>query len=605
MKNGILMAVILGYALFLSGVTYSFAEMSLPFSEPVELIKYDDQYTQVLPLPILVKKGSTYEIEDRMVQIRIGPQKYRAYQKGGQIYGEKDYFQKVLVSIVLGDEDNPSREFKSYLNFEYCPGDEGRLFWDHAGEDEIDNAGKTFDQDHPLTVNDTYIKVTVKVVGFSHSLYPCTPGYDLYCESDSDCLYYIDILTLLVTVEYTPGQKELQSSFEDAKEHVESGNEYSMAGEFEKAKEEYEKAKALYDQAGDTEKGDDIQEQIDFCNSYITGQEKLDEGIKLFKEAADTEDYKKAIEKYKKARSYFEEAQKEFDAVEDTALSDRCEDHINNCDDEIENLESVGALRTRLLYIIVVIVVIAVVGIGYNWLKKGKPQKEKGTLMLTVENAETGETAVVRVSLYDKIGKVRQKAGTRLKIVPYEFVYHEKVCPPDHTVEECGLTEGDTVKIVPSKRIKPEKELETEQLDDTLVQKPEEPIIPEEREDLEDLEELKELEKVPPPEKGPRLIFENQAFYLIKDSMTIGRGEAADITIPDPKRFISRIHAKIYKDEGDYYIKDNDSANGTFIYKDGQYKKIKKIKLSDGDVIVLSYKPSRGAHITLQFKIEP
>jgi tetratricopeptide (TPR) repeat protein len=587
MKNVVLLTMFV-LVLALPGLDSSVAEGSLPLLEAVELKKYDDHYMQGFPLPVLVKKDSTYEIEDRMVQIQIRPQKYRVYQKGGQMYGEKDYFLKVLVSIVLGDEDNPSKEFKSYLNFEVCPGDEGRLFWDHAGEDTADNAGRTFDQDHPLTVHDTYIKVTVKVTGFSGSLYPCTLGYDLYCESDSDCLYYMDTLTLLVTVEYTPGQKELQSSFEDANEYIQSANEYSAAGEFEKAKEEYEKAKAIYEEESDIEKADDVKEQIDFCDSYITGQEQLDEGMKLFKEAVDTEDYKEAIEKYEKARSYFERAKKEFDDVEDTAFSDMCQDQIDKCDDEIENLESVGALRNRLLYIIVIIVVIAGVGIGYNWLKKGKPQKAQGMMMLVVENTETGKTAVIHVSPFDKIGKVRQKAGTQLGIVPYEFVYQEKTCPPDQTVEECGLTDGDVAHIVPT-RTKPE-ELETEQLDDTVVQV------------LKEREEPQEPEKVPPSEKRPRLIFENQAFYLTKDSTTIGRGEAADITIPDPKRFISRIHAKIYKDKGDYYIKDNDSANGTFIYKDGQHKKIKKMKLSDGDVIVLSYKPSRGAHITLKFK---
>lgn len=584
MKNVVLL-IILVLAVAFPGLDYSCAEDLLPLPESVELKKYDDHYMEGFPLPVLVKKDSTYELEDRMVQIQIRPQKYRVYQKGGQMYGEKDYFLKVLVSIVLGDEDNPSEEFKSYLNFEGCPGEKGRLFWDKAGEDAADNAGRTFDQDHPLIVHDAYIKVEVEVTGFSSSLYPCTLGYDLYCESDSDCLYYMDTLALLVTVAYTPGQKELQSSFEDAKEYVQSANEYTAAGEFEKAKEEYEKAKAIYEEESDIEKVDDIKEQIDFCDSYITGQEQFDEGMKLFKEAIDTEDYKEAIKKYENARSYFEMAKKEFDDVEDTAFSDMCQDQIDTCDDEIENLESVGALRNRLLYIIVVIIVIAGAGIGYNWLKKGNPQKGKG-IKLFVENTETGETAVIDVSPFDKIGKVRQKAGTKLGIVPYELVYQGEACPPHQTVEECGLTEDGVVHIVPTKP-KPEEP----ELDDTVVQVPEE---------LKE-RELK-LKEVPPSEKKPRLIFENQAFYLTKDSMTIGRGEAADITIPDPKRFISRIHAEIYKDKEDYYIKDNDSANGTFIYKGGQHKKIKKMKLSHGDVIVLSYKSSRGAHITLQFK---
>ena len=103
---------------------------------------------------------------------------------------------------------------------------------------------------------------------------------------------------------------------------------------------------------------------------------------------------------------------------------------------------------------------------------------------------------------------------------------------------------------------------------------------------------------------APRLIFEDQVFYITKVSMTIGRGKAADIKILDPERLISRIHAKIFKDKGQCWIEDNSSVNGIFMQKDGKYEKIQKCTLSDGDTIALSYNPSEGAHITLQFRTE-
>ncbi|MGD2249192.1 MAG: FHA domain-containing protein [Candidatus Methanofastidiosia archaeon] len=590
-------ALLVTIAILFSQCSPIFSEHVDTLIEQVEIKDFDDQYTQGVSLPVYIKKDATYEIEERQIHIRIIPQKYRAYQKGGKIYGEKDYFLKVLVFVSLENSEN-SKEFESYLNFEHCE-DSGRLFWDHAGEDHVDRGGRTFDQDTPVTVSDTYITVTIELIGAAGSLYPCIPGYDLYCESDSDCLYYMDSLTFLITVEYTSAQKKLQEDLEEAVQYVQAASGLVEAGKFEKAKEEYQKAKDIYDEVGDTEKSESTEEDIDYCDSYISGQENLDEGIRLFREAADMENYTEAISTYEKARAYFELAQSEFDDADDTKLYDECQNWIDQCDDEIENLENVGTLRMRLVVIIVALAVAGGAAGGYSWLKKQSPSEKKDTIVLMVKNSQTGESVQVHVNANDKIGKVRQRVGTTMGIVPHKLIYNGRVCPPDQTVEECGLPDGGLVEIVPSRRVKKKVKPEA---------KPEEKLKPEKNPEKKYEEKPEEKPKEPetkvPSLKKPRLMFENQAFYLTKDVMTIGRGKDADITIPDPKRFISRIHAKIYKDKNTYYIEDNNSNNGTFIYKKGQYKEIKKTNLSHGDVIVLSYKPSRGVHITLQFKVK-
>ncbi|MBU7009165.1 MAG: FHA domain-containing protein [Theionarchaea archaeon] len=565
----------------------------LPLSESVEIKTYNDQYSQVFLLPVLVKKGTTYEIEDRMVHLHIGPQKFRAYQEKNKIYEDKDYFLKVLVSVVLTDaEENVSEEFESYLNFEYCEDSEGRLFWDHAGEERADRAGQTFDQDHPLTVEDAYLKVTVNVTGFASSLYSCIPGYDLYCTSDSDCLFYMDFLTLQIVVDYASAQEEINSLFEDASEHAGFAAALFERGEFEKARDEYQDAKGIYDQLGDVERSDDVQEQIDTCTSYIDGYEYFSDGMRTFEKAKGTGDYKEAIQKYEEAQSHFETAQAEFDEVDDTAQYDECQLWIDRCTDEIDNLKEVGTLRTRLTIIIIAIAVLVGGGLVIKQVGKRKAEEAEEGFTLRVQNAETEEVATIRVNEFDKIGKVRQLAGTKLGIMPSEMLFREKACLPDKTVEECGLREGAVAVIVPlGKEVKLKPKLE-----------PKLEVPPQEKPELREA-----LEVTPPseakPEKEPRIILKDQVISISKSLMTIGRGESADIHIPDPERLVSRIHARVYRDErGQYWIEDNNSKNGTFIYKDGEYKKIKKWALHDGDTIVLCYDPEGEGEVTLTFQ---
>ncbi|MCC5909675.1 MAG: FHA domain-containing protein [Clostridiaceae bacterium] len=78
------------------------------------------------------------------------------------------------------------------------------------------------------------------------------------------------------------------------------------------------------------------------------------------------------------------------------------------------------------------------------------------------------------------------------------------------------------------------------------------------------------------------LDFEIEEFYDLKDATTIGRKKGNDIQIMD--RFISSNHAKITMDEGEYFLEDIGSVNGTYL----NTKKLQDvIKLKSGDRIGL------------------
>ena len=112
-----------------------------------------------------------------------------------------------------------------------------------------------------------------------------------------------------------------------------------------------------------------------------------------------------------------------------------------------------------------------------------------------------------------------------------------------------------------------------------------------------------EPERSAPPVRGPRIIFRDQVFSLTKDFMTIGRGERASILIEDPEKLINPVHVGIRKDEkGQYWVIDNDSKNGTYIFSKGQYKQVTKWALCNGDVFALCYNPAKGPYLTFQFK---
>ncbi|MCA1826220.1 MAG: FHA domain-containing protein [Myxococcales bacterium] len=72
---------------------------------------------------------------------------------------------------------------------------------------------------------------------------------------------------------------------------------------------------------------------------------------------------------------------------------------------------------------------------------------------------------------------------------------------------------------------------------------------------------------------------ENQEIELTPDPMTVGRSSACNIRIGDAG--VSSKHAKIWCEDGEYYLMDLGSTNGTFVND----KDVDRERLNDGDVI--------------------
>ena len=79
-----------------------------------------------------------------------------------------------------------------------------------------------------------------------------------------------------------------------------------------------------------------------------------------------------------------------------------------------------------------------------------------------------------------------------------------------------------------------------------------------------------------------RLDFDIQEFYDLGDVTTIGRSRDNMIQILD--KYVSAKHLKIIKDEGEYFLEDQNSVNGTYL---NNAKIEDVVKLKNGDRIGL------------------
>lgn len=426
-------------ALFFSAIFLlvpSISGQDVPFSETVSMGDADDQYVLDATFPVYVKSGSTYEIEDWVIHIEIGPQSWIGKEVGWDV---KEHFLDVLVSITVStSKEKKSIDFKSYLNctVEACDLEkmEIKLFWDHAGEKRADLAGEPFSEETPLILRDEYCEVAVKLISFLPFMY-LVELYHLEHETDLECLLALRGLTLEINVDYSQTHASLVGLFREAQEYVSRGDELVQAGEFEKALTEYEKAKTVYDQIGDVvrsetvqgyihdidsskaleyitvgdeffrtgefekalimyekaekiyeTRGDEenvrvVQELMYRCTSYAAAAEDLNEGIKIFEEAERTEYNWRAIKKYKEAKSCFEKAKAKFDQLKDQEKSDECIDWAKRCDAEIKLLESVKEAEEPHEYIglpvAVGIVGIVIVTLVILLVKPAKPKQVK------------------------------------------------------------------------------------------------------------------------------------------------------------------------------------------------------------------------------------
>lgn len=76
------------------------------------------------------------------------------------------------------------------------------------------------------------------------------------------------------------------------------------------------------------------------------------------------------------------------------------------------------------------------------------------------------------------------------------------------------------------------------------------------------------------------LPFKVEEYYSVEDFISLGRGNDNKIVIKDP--YISKKHFKIVKDEGNYYLEDLNSANGTYLNGD---RLMDVVELENGDRI--------------------
>lgn len=79
-----------------------------------------------------------------------------------------------------------------------------------------------------------------------------------------------------------------------------------------------------------------------------------------------------------------------------------------------------------------------------------------------------------------------------------------------------------------------------------------------------------------------RLDFEIQEFYDLGDVTSIGRSRDNEIQILD--KYVSSKHLKIIMDEGEYFLEDQGSVNGTYL---NSTKIEDVVKLKNGDRIGL------------------
>lgn len=76
------------------------------------------------------------------------------------------------------------------------------------------------------------------------------------------------------------------------------------------------------------------------------------------------------------------------------------------------------------------------------------------------------------------------------------------------------------------------------------------------------------------------LPFKVEEYYSVENFISLGRGNDNKIVIKDP--YISKNHFKIVKDEGNYYLEDLNSANGTYLNGD---RLMDVVELENGDRI--------------------
>lgn len=69
----------------------------------------------------------------------------------------------------------------------------------------------------------------------------------------------------------------------------------------------------------------------------------------------------------------------------------------------------------------------------------------------------------------------------------------------------------------------------------------------------------------------------DESITVEMEQFTLGKSEGCDLMIPHPS--VSRAHAKIYFTTDMVLLEDLDSSQGTFVYHEGIFKRIKSAKI--------------------------
>lgn len=85
--------------------------------------------------------------------------------------------------------------------------------------------------------------------------------------------------------------------------------------------------------------------------------------------------------------------------------------------------------------------------------------------------------------------------------------------------------------------------------------------------------------------KDAYLVINNQIYPISEPVITIGRKLDNDVVIQDP--LVSRYHAEIRREDGQYFLHDLESTCGTYVNQ----KNITKSQLYSGDIILFANVP--------------
>jgi pSer/pThr/pTyr-binding forkhead associated (FHA) protein len=87
-------------------------------------------------------------------------------------------------------------------------------------------------------------------------------------------------------------------------------------------------------------------------------------------------------------------------------------------------------------------------------------------------------------------------------------------------------------------------------------------------------------------------MFAPRVYSVTDEKITIGRSSTCSIPIPD--RFLSRLHAEIVRIDGEWFVSDSGSVNGTYLNGDklndrAPLRPGDRITIGDNEIVVVAH----------------